>query len=859
MSEEKKFLDYEGVKYLWSKINMQDYPNNQTLIDVINAIDETKADKNDLDDYVKNSELFNEDNIIKQNVLPDGYPYASYDTILPETTLEVDVDSQQAVVIDRFILAAELSYDVTYNGTTYSCVSQVLEIDGIQTVVLGNAAPLGGEESEEPFAIVNFDDSMAQALGAYGFIFATDGSETITISISGMQIQKMSSAFMPALDVVTNIVNGSNIGSVRSLSAAKDDGEYTIGTFATAFGYGTKASGAYAYAEGDNTTASGDYSHVEGSVATASGQAAHAEGSGATASGTCAHAEGLSTTASGVDSHAEGLGTTASGGCSHAEGYFTIANGPRSHVQGKYNIEDTNNRYAHIVGNGNDINRSNAHTLDWDGNAWYAGDIRVGGTSYEDGSEVALKSDISSIVVPTKVSELANDKGYLMSYTETDPTVPSWAKQSTKPTYIASEVGADASGTASAVVSTHNSSAIAHADIREDVEKLLSLTEEVGVICRTNNLNPGGYEYGTFSSSTGKEASLNPVSMSLRHADYVPVEGGKAIAIFFVSAAWNSNNAGGMTMKLVEYDSDKNIVAVTGARNYIVTNRPTYTLNANTEYVRIGIDNYTDNTAIGNFPLDDVEIAIYYAENAVTEFVPYEISDTTTMIRGDMVSSGGYLNGKKIVYDGDSICMGYNARGGYPALIASATGGSYDNQAVGGARLCANSTQHSVVNNISNLPKDGDLYCFQGGINDWWANTPLGTFTQGDYTGAVDPATIYGAMETIFRYALTNFVGKPICFVITHKIQNNAYSKNTNGCTFWDYRKAMIDVCEKYSIPYYDAFTESGLNGWNEIQNNAYLTGNNAGTADGIHPNAEGYKRYYVPQLLNLFRKIMPV
>lgn len=28
------------------------------------------------------------------------------------------------------------------------------------------------------------------------------------------------------------------------------------------------------------------------------------------------------------------------------------------------------------------------------------------------------------------------------SYTETDPTVPSWAKQSTKPTYTASEVGA---------------------------------------------------------------------------------------------------------------------------------------------------------------------------------------------------------------------------------------------------------------------------------------------------------------------------------------------------------------------------------------------------------------------------------
>ena len=43
-TQTKKFLDYEGVKYLWSKINMQDYPNNETLMAVINAIDETKMD-----------------------------------------------------------------------------------------------------------------------------------------------------------------------------------------------------------------------------------------------------------------------------------------------------------------------------------------------------------------------------------------------------------------------------------------------------------------------------------------------------------------------------------------------------------------------------------------------------------------------------------------------------------------------------------------------------------------------------------------------------------------------------------------------------------------------------------------------
>jgi len=58
-------------------------------------------------------------------------------------------------------------------------------------------------------------------------------------------------------------------------------------------------------------------------------------------------------------------------------------------------------------------------------------------------SEVgALPDDTVIPTVPTKVSAFQNDSGYLTSYTETDPTVPSWAKQSTKPSYTAAEVGA---------------------------------------------------------------------------------------------------------------------------------------------------------------------------------------------------------------------------------------------------------------------------------------------------------------------------------------------------------------------------------------------------------------------------------
>ena len=130
-------------------------------------------------------------------------------------------------------------------------------------------------------------------------------------------------------------------------------------------------------------------------------------------------------------------------------------------------------------------------------------------TEHQDLSNYALKTDIPAVPVqsingkigvvnlsasdvgalsnetkiPYKTSELTNDVGFISSYTETDPTVPAWAKSSTKPTYTADEVGAlsvdtfipSIDGLASetyvetninSTISTHNTSTNAHNDIR---------------------------------------------------------------------------------------------------------------------------------------------------------------------------------------------------------------------------------------------------------------------------------------------------------------------------------------------------------------------------------------------------------
>lgn len=143
--------------------------------------------------------------------------------------------------------------------------------------------------------------------------------------------------------------------------------------------------GAASSAIGVSILASGECSHAEGSGTKASGMFSHAEGSTTTASGMASHAEGDSTTASGDYSHAEGSETVASGMISHAEGNNTVASSDYQHVQGRYNVVDSNGAYAHIVGNGeDDSTRANAHTLDWEGNAWFAGKVTAGAAPVED-------------------------------------------------------------------------------------------------------------------------------------------------------------------------------------------------------------------------------------------------------------------------------------------------------------------------------------------------------------------------------------------------------------------------------------------------------------------------------------------
>ena len=226
------------------------------------------------------------------------------------------------------------------------------------------------------------------------------------LKIRGEEVKYLDNKYLETDLILQNSISLGRAGDIGSGSSAigrmveasgdtsHAEGDSTIasGTCSHAEGGETIVSGIYSHAEGTFTTASGGNSHVEGSGTSASGNYSHAEGHNNTASGESSHAEGTFTTASGDNSHVEGNHTTASGNYSHAEGNSTIAAGKYQHVQGKYNIEDTENKYAHIVGNGSGTAvRSNAHTLDWNGNGWYAGKLSQEGTPTNDKDLITKK------------------------------------------------------------------------------------------------------------------------------------------------------------------------------------------------------------------------------------------------------------------------------------------------------------------------------------------------------------------------------------------------------------------------------------------------------------------------------------
>ena len=101
---------------------------------------------------------------------------------------------------------------------------------------------------------------------------------------------------------------------------------------------------------------------------------------------------------------------------------------------------------------------------------------------------------------PTKLSEFDNDEGFISDYTETDPTVPSWAKTANKPSYTAGEVGAVATtavGQANGVASLDSSGKVPSSQLPSFVDDVIEAYPRSGQTELSQNWLATGSASGT--------------------------------------------------------------------------------------------------------------------------------------------------------------------------------------------------------------------------------------------------------------------------------------------------------------------------------------------------------------------------
>ena len=219
------------------------------------------------------------------------------------------------------------------------------------------------------------------------------------------------------------------------------------------------------------------------------------------------------------------------------------------------------------------------------------------------------------------------------------------------------------------------------------------------------------------------------------------------------------------------------------------------------------------------------------------------------------------LNGKTIIWDGDSICAGSADTGNWATRIAEANSMTSRNYSVGGGTLAdgfpllANGgKRHCVSLTIERMHSeypDADYVIFEGGTND--ANLfadhfdilgeRMGVLNPDDYSGEYDKETFIGALESIFYRATKYWVGKKIGFIIAQKMGQSAKALNRRR----HYFDVCAEICKKWGIPCLDLWHGCYLNPtlpWMYNRENTpeeNKKGNVGFYIDGQHLTSRGY------------------
>ena len=221
------------------------------------------------------------------------------------------------------------------------------------------------------------------------------------------------------------------------------------------------------------------------------------------------------------------------------------------------------------------------------------------------------------------------------------------------------------------------------------------------------------------------------------------------------------------------------------------------------------------------------------------------------------------LYGKKIIFDGDSICWATSEtvatqNRGWAYRVGAKNSMEWYNYARDGATVTAEmysektGARHWVSRSIDAIHEKHptlDYLIFEGGTNDadllGWEEEKLGSFDIADFSGNYDDTTFTGALESLLYKAIIYYPHAKIGYIVAHRmgIRPNGYGeKNLRR----HYFLRAIDVCKKWGVPYLDLWEKSPLNPMLPVYYNRELNASEnraQGYAiiDGQHLSGVGY------------------
>lgn len=224
------------------------------------------------------------------------------------------------------------------------------------------------------------------------------------------------------------------------------------------------------------------------------------------------------------------------------------------------------------------------------------------------------------------------------------------------------------------------------------------------------------------------------------------------------------------------------------------------------------------------------------------------------------------LSGKTAVFLGDSICAGTTVLAdakeygyGWGGLIGEANKMLWKNYGRNGGTV----TPLAGVDQVRWIPYQADLaiaaypnadyVIFDGGANDGFqlGADGMGAFSESGYAPASD-ADFTGAFETLVLKLLNAYPTARVGYIVPPKISpSEDYSATSN--VLRQYFDRAVEICKKWGVPVLDLWNGNPLNPKLSVYYDSSLTADEANTngkcyTDGQHLTLTGYERI-TPQI----------